>query len=183
MPTEPRLAPLLESEWTDRQREVLQPLLVGPTRNVYTTLVRAPELAEKMTTLGRALRQGGISDRHREILILRTGWNCGSQYEFAQHRRVALSIGMSEADIARIQDGPTAEGWDPFERVLCTFADELHLHSDVTDSTWGALAGAYDEEGLIQAVMLVGYYHLVSKALNALRVPLEDGAVGFSRPH
>jgi 4-carboxymuconolactone decarboxylase len=179
VPDAPRIAPLPEREWSDRQREVLAPLLVGPTRNIYTTLVRHPEAARKMTDLGRELRGDLLSLRHRELLILRTGWNCRSDYEFAQHRRMALAGGMAETDIARIVEGPDADGWDPFEQVLCRAADELHETSDLSDGTWAALAAAYDEQQLIQAVLLVGYYHLVSQALRALRVPLEPGAVGF----
>ncbi|MET0627622.1 MAG: carboxymuconolactone decarboxylase family protein [Acidimicrobiia bacterium] len=174
-----RLAPLAEDEWSDRQREVLAPLLVGPTRNIYTTLVRAPDLAEAMTTLGRTLRDGGIPLRHRETLILRTGWNCQSNYEFAQHRRVANHGGMTDADVQRIVDGPAASGWDPFEQTLCRLADELHEHQQVGDDTWNALAAEYDDAQLIQAVLLVGYYHLVSFSLNAFGTPLEPGAVGF----
>jgi alkylhydroperoxidase family enzyme len=175
----PRLTPLPEAEWSDRQRAVLEPLLIGATRNIYTTLVRAPELAERMTTLGRTLRAGGISARHRETLILRTGWNCRSEYEFAQHRRLALSVGMSEEDVKRIQEGPEAGGWDPAEQTLCVLADELHASSTVTDATWESFSAMYGDEELIQAILLVGYYHLVSQVLNALRVPLEEGAVGF----
>lgn len=178
MSDEPRLAPLPESSWDDRQRAVLEPLLVGPTRNIYTTIVRAPDLAEAMTTLGRTLRGGTLSLRHRETLILRTGWNCDSAYERAQHERVARYGGMTEDDLARIAAGPGADGWDPVELVLCRLADELHAGTAVSDETWAALSAAYDETDCILAVMLVGYYHLVSQVLNALRVPIEDDVSG-----
>lgn len=175
----PRIAPLPEDEWSDEQRAVLDKVLRGSTVNIYTTLVRHPELADKMTTLGRALRSDGISLRHRETLILRTGWNCQSRYEFAQHRRVALTGGMTEADVERIIAGPDADGWDPFERALCRLADELHADAVVSDETWAEMALGYDEQQIIQATLLVGYYHLVSFALNAFGTPLEDGAVAF----
>jgi alkylhydroperoxidase family enzyme len=133
-----------------------------------------------MVNLGRALRAGGIPDRDREILILRTGWNCGSRYELAQHRRIALEIGMDEVDLRRIRSGPDAPGWEPFDAALCRAADELHRTHDISDVTWAVLAERYDEQQLIQATLVVGYYHLVSFALNTLRVPLEDGAVAMS---
>jgi alkylhydroperoxidase family enzyme len=175
----PRIAPLPEDEWTDEQREVLEPLLQGPTVNIYTTLVRHPELTAKMTTLGRALRSDGIPLRHRETLILRTGWNCQSRYEFAQHRRLATSGGMTDGDIERIIAGPEADGWDPVERTLCELADELHATSAVSDETWNTLAESYDDGQLIQATMLVGYYHVVAFVTNALGTPLEPGAVAY----
>jgi alkylhydroperoxidase family enzyme len=173
----PRLPPLPEKGRTRRQQEVIDDLVVGPTVNIYTTLARHPDAAAAMVNLGRTLRGGRLADRHREVLILRTGWNNGCIYEFAQHRRIALSVGMTLDDIRRIQRGPDAAGWDPLEAVLCRAADELHHAHELT--TWAALADSYDEEELIETVMLIGYYHLVSFALNTFRVPLEEGAQAF----
>jgi 4-carboxymuconolactone decarboxylase len=177
--SEPRIPPLPEGERTARQQAVIDDLVSGPTINIYTTLARHPDAAAAMVNLGRTLRGGRLPARHREVLILRTGWNCQSAYEFAQHRRVALEAGMTLDDVRRIQRGPEAEGWDPFEALLCRAADELHGHHQLTDDTWSQLAECYDEQELIEAVMLIGYYHLVSFALNALGVPLEAGAEAF----
>ncbi len=178
-PAAPRIEPLPEGERTARQQEVIEDLVVGPTVNIYTTLARHPDAAAAMVNLGRTLRSGRLPARHREVLILRTGWNCGSAYEFAQHRRAALAIGMTLDDLRRIQRGPLAEGWDPFEALLCQAADELHEHNGLFDATWDGLAARYDEQELIEAVMVVGYYHLVSFALNAFGVPIETGAESF----
>jgi 4-carboxymuconolactone decarboxylase len=171
-----RVAPLPEGERTPRQQEVIDDLVVGPTVNIYTTVARHPDAAAAMVNLGRTLRAGRLSNRHREILILRTGWNCDSAYERAQHRRVALSIGMTEDDLERLRIGPDAEGLDPFEAVLCRAADEIHRDHAISDATWASLADSYDTEQLIEVPMLVGYYHLVSFVLNSLGVPLESGA-------
>jgi alkylhydroperoxidase family enzyme len=81
----PRLPPLPEDERTLRQQELIDDLVRGPTVNIYATIARHPEAAAAMTNLGRTLRAGRIPPREREILILRTGWNCRSEYEFAQH--------------------------------------------------------------------------------------------------
>jgi alkylhydroperoxidase family enzyme len=158
---------------------VIDQVVRGPTVNIYATVARHPDLAEAMFRLGRTLRRSGLPDRHREILILRTGCNCDSKYELAQHYRVATELGMTGEDMARIRLGPEADGWDPFEAALCRAADELHTGYTITDQTWRALAERYDEQQLIQTAALVGYYHLVSFVLNTLGVPLEDGARPF----
>jgi alkylhydroperoxidase family enzyme len=173
------MAPLPEEDRSDRQQEVIADAVQGPTINVYATVARHPEVAAAMFNLGRTLRRSGLPARHREILILRTGWNCGSGYELAQHYRVATGIGMTAADMERIRLGPEAAGWESFEAVLCRAADELHAEHTMSDETWRALAEHYDEAQLIQATSLVGYYHLVSFVLNALGVPLEDGTPPF----
>ena len=178
-PATPRIPPLPEGERSARQQEVIDDLVIGPTVNIYTTIARHPDAAAAMVNLGRTLRAGRLPARHREVLILRSGWNCGSDYEFAQHRRVGLVVGMTLDDIRRTQRGPDAEGWDPFEALLCRAADELHVGHNLSDATWAGLAERYDEQELIEVAMLVGYYHLVSFVLNALGVPLEPGAESF----
>jgi 4-carboxymuconolactone decarboxylase len=170
-----RIPPLGPDERSERQQEVIDWAVTGPTVNIYLTLARHPDLAERMLRVGRDLRSGQLSLRHREILILRTGWNCGSQYERFQHHRVARAGGMTDEDLERIRLGPDAEGWDPAEAALCRAADELHTDAVVSNPTWAALAAAHDEKSLIEIVMLVGYYHTVCFLLNSLGVPLEGG--------
>ncbi len=180
MPTRPvRLRPISEEELSSEEQTALDDLAEEPTANIYRTVVRNPEAAEAMVNLGRALRAGDLPTRHREILILRTGCNCQSAYELAQHYQLAVHIGMTDADMERIRAGPDAPGWDPFEAVLCRAADELHATNTVTDETWNALAARYDDRQLIHTTMLVGYYHLVSFVLNALGVPLDREATPF----
>jgi 4-carboxymuconolactone decarboxylase len=179
----PTRIPILEEEGRSaRQQEIVEDLVVGPTVNIYATLVRHPELAAAMVNLGRTIRAGRIPGRHREILILRTGCNCLSEYELAQHYRVATQIGMTTDDMERVRLGPDAPGWDDFEATLCRAADELHTAHAISDSTWATLAERYDEQELIEVAMVVGYYHLVSFVLNSLGIPIEEGAPRFPRP-
>jgi alkylhydroperoxidase family enzyme len=180
VPNPPRIAPLPEAERTPRQREVVDDLVVGPTVNIYTTLVRHPDAAAAMVNFGRTLRAGRLSPRHRELLILRTGWNCGCEYEFAQHRRAALAAGMTLDEARDVQRGPGAEGWtDEIDVALLRAADELHATTTIGEATWASLAARFGEQELLEIISLVGYYHLVSFLLNTLGVPLEDGAEGF----
>jgi alkylhydroperoxidase family enzyme len=170
-----------EADRSARQQEILDDLVVGPTVNIYATLVRHPEAAAAMVNLGRTLRAGRLPARHREILILRTGCNCSSEYELAQHYRAATAIGMTGEDIERLERGPDAPGWDAFEATLCLAADELHVEHVISDQTWTTLSERYDEQQMIEVPMLVGYYHLVSYTLNSLGVPIEEGTPGFPR--
>jgi len=174
-----RIAVLAPDERTARQQEIVDDLVVGPTVNIYQTIVRHPDAAAAMVNLGRTLRAGRLSGRHREILILRTGCNCASEYELAQHYRIGLTVGLTGEDIERIRTGPEAPGWQPVEAALCRAADELHTDHVISDRTWAELAEAFDEPTLIEVPMLIGYYHLVSMVLNSLGVPVEDGAQPF----
>ena len=48
-----------------------------------------------------------------------------------------------------------------------------------TTSTWTRLADRYDDKALIELLMVVGQYHLVSFFLNSAGVEREDGVPGL----
>jgi alkylhydroperoxidase family enzyme len=121
-----------------------------------------------------------LPPRVREIAILRTGWLCGSEYEWGQHAALARKVGISDEEIARVKRGPEAEGWTELEAAVLRAADELHSDACITDETWAVLAAHFDERQLIEVPMLVGQYHIVSFTLNTLGIQREPSLGGFN---
>ncbi|HEX8120719.1 MAG TPA: carboxymuconolactone decarboxylase family protein [Solirubrobacteraceae bacterium] len=182
----PRIPPLPEDEWDDEVRPILEVepnTLTGRLgdNNIFSTLARHPGLFKPWLRFGGFLLAGGVLPaRERELLILRTGLNCGSPYEWGQHVRIAEEgLGMPREEIMRVAEGPDADGWSEADATLLRAADELHAHAKIGDETWAALAEAYDERALIEIVMVVGNYHLVAFALNSLGVELDEGLEGL----
>jgi alkylhydroperoxidase family enzyme len=181
-PRTARIAPLTPDEHDEQTRELLGTAGApgSPASNIFTTLVRHPGLFRKWLPFGGKLLAGKIPARERELAILRTGWQCRSEYEWGQHVLIGKASGLTDDEIARIQEGPDAPGWDAFDAALLRAADELHDDSCVSDATWEALAGRYDVPQLIELVMLIGHYHLVAFTLNSLGVQREPGVPGFA---
>jgi len=178
-PTTPRISPLP----SDQRPPSAQALLDGVTAvdseaNIFTTLIRAEGLTRRWLPFGGKLLNGKIPARDRELLILRTGWNCTAEYEWAQHVVIGRQAGLSEDEILRIPLGPAA-GWIEFDATLLRAADELHAAWSISDSTWADLARRYDTQQLIELPMLVGHYHMVAMTLNSLGVQLDPGLDGF----
>ena len=178
-----RITPVPLAERTGQVRELLDQSSSGAETdaNIFTTLVRAPGLFRRWLPFGGKLLNGKIPARDRELLILRTGWNCGAEYEWAQHVRIALRLGITSGEVERVTLGPDAIGWSPLEAALLRAADELHETSTASDATWSIIAESYDTAQLIELPMLVGHYHLVAMTLNTLGVQLDDGLSGFHR--
>lgn len=176
MTSTPRIPPLPEDQRDDQARELLEQAGARPSgaSNIFATLVRHPGLFRRWLPFGGKLLAGKLPPRDRELLILRTGWNCSSAYEWAQHVRIARTAGLGDDEIARVQGGPGAPGWSTADATLLRAADELHAGARISDATWAALAATYDERQMIEVPMLVGHYHLVAFTLNSLGVPVED---------
>jgi alkylhydroperoxidase family enzyme len=179
-----RIPPLPPDEQDEQAKELLSGVSAqgAPAANIFATLVRHPGLFRRWLPFGGKLLGGGkLPARDRELLILRTGWLCEAEYEWAQHREISKSIGISGEEIERVRAGADADGWDPFEVTLIQAADELHAEASISDDTWAKLAEHYDERQLIEVPMLVGHYHMVAFTLNSLGVPLEPGLAGFEQ--
>jgi alkylhydroperoxidase family enzyme len=152
--------------------------VAGPEANIFTTLIRAESLSRRWLPFGGKLLKGKLPARERELLILRTGWNCRSEYEWAQHVVIGLDAGLTREEIDCVAQGPDA-GWTDFDATLLRAADELHHEWCISDATWDRLAARYDEEQLIELPMVVGHYHMVAMTLNSLGVQLDPGLPRF----
>ncbi|HZP40821.1 MAG TPA: carboxymuconolactone decarboxylase family protein [Candidatus Binatia bacterium] len=182
-PTAPRLRALPPAEWTDDVKDILGRVPSGDhgPLNIFTTLAHHAGLLKRWLPFGTALLMGELPPRDRELLILRTAFNCGADYEWGQHAKIALLCGVTEAEVARVPAGAGASGWDPFDAALLRAADELHGEACISDATWKALAARYDAKQLVEVPMLVGQYHMVAFALNSLGVQREPGVDGLPR--
>lgn len=176
-----RIPPLDQSEWTEDVRDALGPRTTsGRALNIFTTLARHPALLKRWLVFGGHILGGStLPPRARELLILRTGYRCKSEYEWGQHAAIARMVGISDDEIRRITEGPLAPGWEPFDALLLRAADELHDDYVISDATWGALREQFDDKQLMDLVFTVGQYTLVSMALNTLGVQRDEGVEGF----
>jgi alkylhydroperoxidase family enzyme len=179
--TAPRIPPLPPDEYDDEVRELLGSVAVRGAKasNIFTTLVRHRGLFRRWLPFGGKLLAGRIPARERELIILRTGWLCRAEYEWGQHVLIARQAGVTDDEIEWLKEGPMAEGWSGFETTLLLAVDELHQDARIRDEIWQELAAAWDERQLIELPMLVGHYHMVAFALNALGVQREEGVPGF----
>src|SRR3954468_18220801 len=160
----PRLAPLAYHELDDEAKA-----LVGdpPVINIFATLARHSKLLKRWLVFGaHVLSKSTLPERDRELLVLRTGWNCRAPYEWGQHVAIDRRLGIGDDEIEAVAGGPDAQLWAPFDATLLRVADELHDDSCISAPTWAALAERYDEQQLLDTIFTVGQYHLVSMALN-----------------
>ena len=177
---EPRLTPLPRDEWDEETHALLGD---NDTINIFGTLARHPKLMKRWLVFGNhVLGKSTLPPRDRELLILRTGWNCRAPYEWGQHVAIGRMVGITDDDLQRLIEGPDAPGWTEFEAALVRAADELYADQSLSDPTYDALARVYDAQQLLDTVFTVGQYFLVSSVLNTFRVERDDGVTDAPMP-
>jgi alkylhydroperoxidase family enzyme len=147
----------------------------APVLNIFRTLVRHIDLYRAFLKFGSHILgpTNTIDPRKREILILRVGHLCKCPYELHQHTAIGKRCGLTELELERIAEGPTAPGWTPLESAMLQATDELHKEQRVSDATWSALKAELSEKQLIDLVFTVGQYTMVSMALSTFGVQIE----------
>jgi alkylhydroperoxidase family enzyme len=181
---EARLKPVPAAEWTDAHREALGTRARGEdTLDVFQTCLRNLELCRNWMAFTNYILsdRSSITPRDRELLILRIGYLCRSDYEWAQHAALGLRIGLTSEELTRITRGPDAAGWNPADAALLRAADELHRDQHISDTTWTRLRERFDDRQMMDIIFTVGQYTMVSMYLNSAGVQLEKGQTGIPR--
>lgn len=176
----PRIPPVDLDDLTPEQHELLwrragyagqeQPL------NVLRTIAQAPKALKRYGLWSDYVlgSYNSLSPRLREIVILRTGWLCGSGYEWTQHSVVGRECGLSDAEIERIKLGADAPEWSAIDAAALRATDELVADHFISDATWAALAELGDR-GRADLIYSCGTYVMVSMFLNSAGVQLDPG--------
>jgi 4-carboxymuconolactone decarboxylase len=166
-PPRPRIDPLPADEGS------------RPPLNIFRTLARNEPLSKGFLELGGHLLGGGVLPvREREIVILRTGFRSGSEYEFGQHTRIGRKGGLTDDEIGWLADSGMSQ-WSTDDAALVRLVDELCDDNIVSDGTWEALKARWTEAELLELLVLAGFYRLVSGMLNSVGVALEPSTPGW----
>ncbi|MFM5952919.1 MAG: carboxymuconolactone decarboxylase family protein [Novosphingobium sp.] len=176
----PRITPLADSELSPEAREALSALPeFARTFNIFRTQAHNPDALKAFLAWGNYVLspRNSLSERQRELAILRTGYLCRAGYEWAQHCVIGQRTGISAAEITAIKTGPDASGWNPLEAAILRACDELVRDHHLADATWAALAPLGDR-GRTDLIYTVGQYTQVSMLLNSCGVQLDPGLAG-----
>jgi alkylhydroperoxidase family enzyme len=132
---------------------------------------------------GGLLDRGPLTLREREIVIDRTCALTGCEYEWGVH--VATFAGparlTAEEVRATVLEDADAPCWSEAERAMLAAVDALHHRATLTDQEFKTLSAHYDDDKILEIVLLCGFYRIVSYLANGLALPLEETAARFPK--
>ena len=145
---------------------------------IFQVLLNHPTLARALNDLlATMLWHGKLDTRLRELAIMRIGWLAASDYEWTQHWRVALGLGVSADDLVGVQNWQAHNGFGPVERAVLAASDDVVRDGAVSADSWAACERELgpDPAVLIELVTAIGAWRMIASILHSLKVPLEDG--------
>lgn len=156
----------------------------GRLEGPFNALVIAPGVGGAVQGLGSAIRFGSsLPTRLREIATLTVASAVRSDFEWYAHEGIGRAAGLTDEDIASLHRGMPGPSFDATDLVVQRATQTL-----VTQRTLAA--GDADEgtrllgvSGLVELVLLVGYYLMLDLSMRAFDTPLPSGQDSpFARP-
>lgn len=150
--------------------------------NIYRMVAHGGATAEGFLALGGAiLRHSTLDATLRELVILRVGALSSASYEIHQHRRVARQAGVPQAKIeavlANADGSPDYEAFSAMEMDVLRFVDAVVRQVKAPQHLFDAVVATMPPQQLVELMMTIGFYMLVSRFLETLEVDLEDSPV------
>ena len=188
----PRLPGLLVKNLNNDQRALFETLMGGKRstgrsldafldsdgvmRGPFNAMLHHPAAGGVVQRLGELLRfEGILNDAQREVAILTVGRHWRAQYEWWAHVRIAEGVGVTPDLIQAIYDQAPLSGFASDLTAIHTFVRELTETQQVSDAAYAVAHAELGDEGIVELVILAGYYGVISGILNTFEVPLPAG--------
>ena len=146
----------------------------APPWNLFRMAGHMGELVQSFAKMGyQIINYTKVDPFLREIAIIRVGVLSGSSYELSHHERAGRKLGMSEALIAAIHEGPDAKIFQDLQRKIMRFTDEVVLNVRPSDATFNALAEHFSHQELAELTVTIGFYMLVSRFAETFEIEID----------
>jgi len=182
-----RIEPLTSDRWPLEMSDALKAMRPPKPRydltsegrpkglNILGTLAHHPALARAFCTLnGHLLRATTLTERQRELVIIRVAVVCRSSYEWAQHIPMARDAGITDLEIECIVSGPDSPSWNDIDASLVRAVDELSEIGANTDETWSVLSARLTAQQILDVIFTTGAYTTVAWMVESLGIALDD---------
>ncbi len=161
----------------DLPEEYREVFSTGP-RHVHRSIGNNPgALRAFRRSIREFWRESGLTDRQRELAILAAARGSDARYEWHQHVRHGLSVGLAPEEI-RAVGREAYDGFDETEAALLAYAVAT-ARGTVDDGTFERFVEAFDRETAVGTTVLVGSYAGLARALDAMAVEPEEPFVGW----
>ena len=147
----------------------------GVARN-YAALLNNPQAAGRLATLGGYVRfETPLDPRLKSLAALTAAREANGHYVWTVNQRSAREAGLTDDIVEAIHQFRAPVGLQPQDANVVQFVQEVLRHHRVSDATFEALRSQVGDAGVIDVLVVSGYYYTLAHCLQALEVELPEG--------
>jgi alkylhydroperoxidase family enzyme len=147
----------------------------GSVLHLYQMLLHSPAVTEGWLALMTAVRQkAALSGALRETVIIRIAILNSAPYEAEQHVPIALKEGVSQRQLDDLADWESSDRFTPLQRAVLALTDGMTRDVHVNDELVEALRPHLSDREVLELVVTIASYNMVSRVLEALKIASAD---------
>ena len=147
----------------------------APLAGPYLALMNHPRLAQRIEALGFYLKfEGRLPREVYQYTVLRVARACGVAFEWVDHVGHARDAGVPEKIIEGLRRGEAQALPEPYATAEPVIAAALAWR-DVPEGAQERAIRRFGREGLVELVVLTGFYQMFSAINQGFAVPLPSG--------
>src|ERR1700704_1316992 len=178
----PRL-PLPKREALDEQGKRVYDSVLDPKRPTLAGFqgpagiwLHSPRVGEPIREMNRILRsEVPLAPRLRELAILVTAREFGSQFEWTAHEPVALKEGLDPKILDAVKFRKAVSGAPEKEAAIIAFGRELFRDRKVRAETYAEMLRVFGQSAVVNIAALMANYALTATMLAAFDQQLHEG--------
>lgn len=193
MPDQDRLPLPADADMSDAQRSAAAAVSAGPRGALFgpfVPLLRAPALMDRLQQVGAWLRYDGQLPRDVfELAVLLVARARDQDFEWTHHRPLAEAAGVSAQTVDAVAHGALLAGGSSSlpgatdgQAAAAALVAAVLEHRPVDDDVWTAACEHHGDSGVVELLVVTGYYTTLAMVMNAARTPVPDGS-GPGLPH
>ena len=147
----------------------------GVARN-YAAILNNPQAAGAMAGLGGYARyETPLPPRVKALAVLTAAREACGHYVWTVNQGAARDAGLSDDIIDAIREYRAPAGFNGDDATVVQFVLELLRQHRISDATFEAMRLLVGNAGVVDVLVVSGYYHTLAHTLQALDVDLPEG--------
>ncbi len=141
-------------------------------------LLHSPPVADGWNQLLGALRhRSSLAADLRELVILRVAVLNNAAFEWVAHKAAARRAGITEEQIDALYEQDPSAHFDARQNLVLELTDASTWGIEVPELLFEQVRAEFTEREIVELMVTIGGYAMVSRFLVALQVPPPEGEV------
>ena len=144
----------------------------------YAALMNHPQLCERIEELGYYLKfEGRLPREIYQFVVLCVARRCGAAFEWIDHVKHAEAAGVPQEIISAIQrgDSPQSITTEPYA-LVAQLLSATSAWTSIPQAVQDGIIQRFGVEGLVELVVLSGFYQMFSAINQGFDVTPPEGA-------
>jgi alkylhydroperoxidase family enzyme len=148
----------------------------GTPGDWWTVMALVPSVLTSFQASTRAISNlTALTPYQKELALLRAGFGKGSKFVYSQHCKAARRAGVPDEKIEAVSAWASSDLFDPMERAILAYADELVLADGrVQEATFARLKEHLTDEAILELTYSTTMYMAFAVFTRALRLEYDD---------